>query len=255
MDTRAPLIAVGADGAPRGWLVACLYADSPRRAEATSWDTQLELVSDLDALSALRAQGGARAAVAIDVPIGLLDTVDFRDCDIEARKRLGARRNSVFAPPARYMLAAAGDYTRIRELVEAERSRNPAAKSISAQAAGIAAKIRDVDDWVRAHPESEQWLWECHPELSFLALSEGSPLEDKHRAAGVIARLRLLRAEFGDVEDNIANAPWPKKEASLSDILDAYAALSTALRCARGEHEELGNGKRDARGVPMRMAV
>lgn len=43
---------------------------------------------------------------------------------------------------------------------------------------------------------------------------------------------------------------------SLSDVLGAYAALATALICARQEQEELGDGERDPEtGIPMRMAV
>lgn len=43
---------------------------------------------------------------------------------------------------------------------------------------------------------------------------------------------------------------------ALSDVLDAYAALGTAIRCAGSEQRELGDGERDAEtNAPMRMAV
>jgi predicted RNase H-like nuclease len=252
---RAPLLAIGADGAPGGWLLACLHADGPRRADAASWQTELRLAENVVALAGLREHEGASAAVAIDVPIGLPESVRYRRCDVEARARLKGRKNSVFAPPARYMLAAAGDYKRIRELVEEERIGNPAAKSLSAQAAGITKKVDEVDAWARAHPESGGWLWECHPELSFWALNDRVPLQDKHRAAGVMQRLRLLKDEFPDVEERLAQAPWSRKQATLSDMLDAYAALTTALACARKEQQELGEAERDSEGLPMRMAV
>lgn len=190
------------------------------------------------------------------MPIGLLDSVDFRPCDLAARKRLRTRAGTVFAPPARYILEAAGDYPRIRALVEDERRRNPAAKGLSAQAAGIARKVREVDDFVRSNPGSERWLWECHPELSFLKLAgTGEPLPSKQSPAGRAQRIALVLERFPDAEQGIAAARWPAKEAGLADMLDAYAALATAVACARGEHEELGAGVRDAAGVPMRMAV
>ena len=91
-----------------------------------------------------------------------MDSVAYRPCDVRARELLGARRSTVFAPPARYMLPAAGDYEAIRKPVGAERETNPAAKGLSAQAAGITAKVAEVDAWVRAHPDSERWLFECH---------------------------------------------------------------------------------------------
>lgn len=251
-----PLVAMGVDGAPAGWVAACLFADASRRDDATVWQSRLELFGDIDALASFREAAGAGATVAIDVPVGLLDSVDFRPCDVAARLLLKQRANAVFAPPARYMLAAADDYAAIRQLVAELRQTNPAAKSLSAQAAGITPKVAEVDAFVRSRPESEGWLWECHPELSFLALNDGAPLGgDKRSAAGLIARLRLVRELFLDVEHRLAAAPWRGRDVALSDALDAYAALSTALVCAREEQQELGDGQRDSEGVLMRMAL
>ncbi len=252
---RAPVIAIGADGAPGGWLAAFLRATSPHQADSAEWETCLHLAADIGELASSRGRERGAPAVAIDVPIGVPDSVRYRNCDVEARDRLGERRNSVFAPPARYMLAAAGDYKRIRELVEKERAHNPAAKSISAQAAGITRKVAEVDAWVQSNRDSDDWLWECHPELSLWALNGRTCCGAKASAAGLVQRLTLLREEFPDVEERIASAPWAGKRVALSDILDAYAALTTALVCARGEQEELGGGERDSEDIPMRMAV
>jgi predicted RNase H-like nuclease len=247
---------MGVDGAPAGWVAACLYADASRREHAAVWHTRLELFGDFDGLVAFRAAAGAAATVAIDVPIGLLDSVDFRPCDVAARRLLKKRANAVFAPPARYMLSAADDYAAIRRLVAELRQTNPAAKSLSAQAAGITPKVAEVDAFVRSRPDSEPWLWECHPELSFLALNRGAPVAaDKRSAAGLIARLQLARERFADAEDQLATTPWRGHDVALADALDAYAALSTALVCAHEEQEELGDGERDSEGVLMRMAL
>lgn len=250
------MVAVGIDGAPAGWVAACLYADAKRREDASVWQTRLQLLGDIDELAASRQQAGAASTVAIDMPIGLRDSVEFRACDLAARKMLKDRASSVFAPPARSMLPAAGDYPAIRALVETERQTNPAAKSLSAQAAGITAKVAEVDAFVRAHPDSESWLFECHPELSFLALNDGGPVPaDKGSPAGLVQRLMLARDVFLDAEAQLATAPWRGKDVALSDALDAYAALSTALVCAREEQEELGDGERDNAGLPMRIAL
>lgn len=251
----APVVAIGADGARGGWATALLFADALCREDATVWRTRLALLDDVSELSRLRDETGGSATVAIDIPIGLLDSVDFRPCDRAARRMLKQRASTVFAPPARYMLAAAGDYGSIRALVDEERKTSPAAKSLSAQAAGITARVREVDDWVRAHPDSEAWLFECHPELSFLVLNAGAPLPArKHSAAGLMQRLRLVRRDFPDAEEQLAAAPWTGRQAELSDLLDAYAALTTALVCARGGQAELGGGERDTEGVLMRIA-
>lgn len=216
----------------------------------------MELCGDIGELVELRPGGDAR--LAIDVPIGLPSTAGPRRCDLEARsilKRVG-RASSVFAPPARYMLDAA-DYAAVRALVEEERNRNPAAQGVSAQSAAIAPRVKQVDTWVRAHPGCHDWLVECHPELSWYVLSGGKPLLDKRSGSGLVRRLQLLRDLFPDAEERIAAAPWTGRQATLSDLLDAYAALSTAVRFARGpgEYEELGGGELDSEGVPMRMVM
>jgi predicted RNase H-like nuclease len=242
MVTRMELVAVGADGARCGWAVAALRADGA---------TRLSLLADVGEIARLR--GGA--TVAIDVPIGLPSSAGSRRCDEQARERLGRRASCVFNPPARYLLAAAGDYGAIRALVARERARDPAAKGLSAQAAGIARKVAEVDAFVLAHPASEAWLFECHPEVSFLECNGGTALAGKRSTAGVEHRLDLVRRAFPDAEAQLAAVTWPRKVVELSDLLDAYAALATAVRCARGEHTTLGDGERDEAGVIMRIAV
>lgn len=248
-----PLVAIGVDGARAGWAAACLYADSLDHSEMADWQTSLQLFPSIDQLTAFREAAGGTAPVTIDVPIGLLDSVDYRPCDRQARELLGkGRRESVFAPPARYMLTAA-DYPAIRKLVEDERQRNPKAKGLSAQAAGIVPKVKEVDDWVRAHRASEAWLYECHPELCFQALGGGSVPPPKASAAGPVVRLRLIREVFSDAEEQLAAATWPAKQVGLTDLLDAYAALASALQCGRGRQQELGDGERDNQKLVMRM--
>jgi predicted RNase H-like nuclease len=248
------LVAIGVDGAPAGWAAACLHADALRAADARRWETRLHLFHEFSEIAELRDAAGASATCAIDIPIGLLDSVDYRPCDLEARRRLGRRAGSVFAPPARYMLEFAGDYAGIRALVERKRSQDPLAKGLSAQSAALAGKIAEVDRWVREHPECEDWLFECHPELTFCSLGDGRIPPDKRSGAGMVQRLRLIRELFPDAEARLAAAPWPGRQVESVDLLDAYAALSTALVCARGEEQVLAP-ERDRQGVPMRMVV
>jgi predicted RNase H-like nuclease len=253
--STAPLVAMGVDGARAGWAAACLYADATGPGDASVWQTVLRLCRDIGELDNFRTSRGGAPPVAIDTPIGLLDSVDFRPCDVAARDILGKRRNAVFAPPARYMLDAAGDYPRIRKLVEAERERNPKAKGLSAQAAGLTTKVAEVDAFMRADKGREEWLFECHPELSFYALAGAVPGDGKRSAAGLLQRLHLIRDVFPDVEQQIATAPWDGTQVELADVLDAYAALTTAVVCARGDQEELGRGERDSEGLLMRMVL
>jgi predicted RNase H-like nuclease len=239
-DGRERLVAVGADGARGGWAVACLYAER----------TRLTLARDISEIARLRAD--AEAPVAIDVPVGLTEAGGFRQCDVAARRMLAHRASTVFAPPARHLLCAAGDYAAMRALVARDRRTNPATVGLSAQSAGIARKVREVDEWVRTHPDSERWLFECHPELSFLVLNGGRPLERKRSPTGARERMHLVRRAFSDAEERIGVAVTSERRAGRLDWLDAYAALATAVAISRGEHASLGS-ERDAHGVPMRI--
>jgi hypothetical protein len=57
---------------------------------------------------------------------------------------------------------------------------------------------------------------------------------------------------FPDALDVIATTRLAAKDASLMDVLDAYAALESALCVASDEHEEIG-GQTDSVGLIMRM--
>ena len=199
--------------------------------------------------------GTLDARVTVDVPIGLPDQVAFRSCDNEARSRLGSRRSSVFAPPARYLLGAA-DYSEIQARVAAWRLDTGVEKGggLSQQAFGILPKVQEVDDLMLADPEREQWVGEVHPEVSFLRLF-GQPLAPKASPVGLAQRIAACRAPFPDLERSVANSQFETAAVALDDVLDAYAALWTALRWRDGEAESLGGEETDSRGLLMRMLI
>ena len=214
------VVAIGADGAPGTWACVRLHDDG-----ATS-------------LAVHSMEEIPRApCVALDVPIGLPEQQGPRPCDVQARERLGPRRASVFAPPARPLLAL-DDHAAMRELLA-----TAGGASISAQAAALVPRIRVVDRFVRADPTVHDWLFESHPELVFHRLA--GPLPAKRTAAGLVRRLRAVRQAFPDAEERLAGAPGG---AALDDWLDAYVCLIAAVRPAG----VLG-GDRDAQGVPMRV--
>ena len=97
---------VGVDGCTGGWIVASRDAGG-----AIS-------VRRVDAFEAL-FEAPRPEVVAVDVPIGLPQRGP-RDCDVEARRLLGARRSSVFPAPIRGVLAAAShaEASRARRQVE-----------------------------------------------------------------------------------------------------------------------------------------
>jgi predicted RNase H-like nuclease len=241
------LLAMGADGARGGWLAALGYGDARGRVDRV----ELRLASSFAELVTLRDGGDADAPAAVDIPMGLLETVELRPCDKQARELLGARANAVFAPPSRPLLAAAS-YGQARELIAAAKLEDPAVMGLSAQSFGIAPKIREADEYLQADPAAQAWLWECHPELSFAALTEGRVLRDKKSVGGQAERLRLLCDRFPAVLDALVAFGPSGRAAETTDALDALVALDTALRVRGGGHKQLG-GEKDATGLIMRM--
>jgi predicted RNase H-like nuclease len=241
------LLAIGADGAHGGWLAVRCYGEAAD-APADGRRTELALCPTLDELVALR--DGTDVPVAVDMPMGLLDSVAFRPCDLQARELLGERRSSVFQPLSRPLLAAETQPEAMAMVMEFRKS-GPS-KGVGSTGFGLRRKLQEVDDWLQAHPGAQSWLYECHPELSFRAIADGSALDNKKTVVGQAARMALVAVEFRDAWERIAAATFRAKDAKRDDILDAYAACHSSLRVAAGDYEELG-GETDALGLVMRM--
>ena len=242
------LLAIGADGARGGWLAALSYGASADEVERV----ELQLAPTFEQLVSLRGKtGDERVPVAVDVPMGLLDTVDLRPCDRQARELLRERANAVFAPPSRPLLASA-TYEDARKLIDAAKLEDPAVKGLSAQAFGIAPKMREADECLQGNPRAQQWLWECHPELSFRAVADGRVLRDKKSVGGQAERLLLLCDRFPDVLDALVAFEPSGRAAETADALDALVALDAALHVRAGDYEQLG-GETDTTGLVMRM--
>lgn len=129
-------LVIGFDGCRRGWI-GCLWHGPG------SVPNPLLLPSLRDSEGRLPRE---TAAIAIDMPLGLLDvaTSGERGCDMLARQRLGKRVSCVFSPPARPALVAA-DFDAANCL---NRDSGPARLGISRQAFGIFPKLRDAEDAV-----------------------------------------------------------------------------------------------------------
>jgi predicted RNase H-like nuclease len=251
-------LAAGVDGCRAGWIAAVAERPAGPGGRAS---TRLERFADLDALVAWRERvngvgAAADAIVGLDVPMGLPARAGLRACDRQARNELGARWMSVFAPPDRELLGH--DFASAREIVHRRRSAEPAHEHpvMTRQTMNIALKVAEADRVLRADPARQQWLLEVHPELSFRVLA-GRPLAPKRTPEGRRHRLDLIAAQFPDAAARLADAAWPRAQVARDDLLDAYAALWTALRFARrDEHcRELGDGALDAFGLRQRIVV
>jgi predicted RNase H-like nuclease len=169
-------------------------------------------------------------AIAVDMPIGLLDAGP-RSCDVEVRRRLGPRRSSVFPAPLRPMLAA-------RTYADAL-----AIAGLSKQAYHLIPKVREVDDVMT--PARQRWIGEAHPELGFARLL-GSPCVAPKRTP-------LGRAERRAVVE--VPLDRPPRGAAWDDVLDACVLVHTARRIRSGAVERIGGGEIDARGLRCEIVL
>ncbi len=223
----------GADACRAGWVVVV-------EVEGRVWSGCYSTASEiLDALPHLQV-------LAIDIPIGIPDA-GSRDCDIEARKLLKHRRNSVFPAPVRATFSATS-YESACDLHQQADGRK-----LSKQAHAILPKVIEVDDAIRTHPNGAV-VHEVHPEVCFAAMNGMHPLpEPKKSLMGLNQRLALVSAEFGEEAFLRVRKDHPRQVGD-DDILDAFAALWSARRIRAGRAARLpAEAVCDAFGVPMHI--
>ena len=199
---------LGVDGCRGGWLAADLADDNH-----VSW----EWTDDIGGLLRRPAD-----VVAIDIPIGLPED-GVRACDVQARLALGRRGVTVFSAPVRSVLDS-GTYAEARAVLAAA-----GGSSMSAQAFGIVAAVRQVDVHITRADEAR--VVEAHPELAFALMGDRSPLPGKRTVDGVALRRQLLDTWLPDSTSVIAAAP---SRARPDDVLDALACAWVARRWRAG---------------------
>jgi len=208
---------LGVDGARGGWVGALVVGAK------VTWLTLPSVAAAL----AVDAE-----VVGIDMPVGLPAT-GRRECDLLAKRELGAAHPRVFLAPPRGVLTA----TSYAEAGALHRDL-AAGAGMSVQTWNLVPKIREVDavaDDVR--------VVEVHPELSFAVLA-GRPLVAKRSAAGRADRIEALRRWLPDL---VQVPPG-------DDGLDALAAAWSALRWLLGTARTLpADPPRDELGRPMRI--
>lgn len=232
----------GVDGFKAGWVVAFLE-EAPGGLMAR--------VEVAERFIAVRDRTKGCTAVAVDIPIGLPDRGP-RECDLAARARLGARSSCVFTAPVRGALSA-------RSRAAASRiTRKVAGVGTTAQTFALLHKILEVDQVIDRRLQKR--IFEVHPELCFLGLNGGTPLEfPKKSAIGALSRLRLLQAVGIDTQAVLRGweataRPGLEGKVGLDDVLDALAAAWTARRRVQGvSHEVTDEQQRDAKGLLMQM--
>ena len=231
----------GVDGCPGGWLVVL----RPLAPQVSPRAMILRTFADILAMPA------APRIIAIDMPIGLPERAGIggRRADIEARSKLGARRSSVFAVPARAAILE-NDY---RLACAAALHNSDPPRKVSKQTFNLFRKIREVDDLMT--PTLQSRVVECHPELAFWAINNQRPLDEPKKnksrphPAGLELRRRLLRAA-GVPDEFLAATLFRICDAGPDDFLDACACAWSAERVLNGvAHCFPAQPPRDARGL------
>ena len=174
----------------------------------------------------------------VDIPIGLPDT-GYRECDVEARRRLGT---SVFLGARRNLLefCSQADANQHYWSFEGE------GMGVSAQLWNIRKKIKEVDDIVTPHRQRR--ICETHPELIFQSRNCNELLSGKKTEAGRQQRLAILiRLGFTQIDH------WLELRfrtgIGRDDLIDACACAIAA----RDATTKIGGGKPDSRGLRMEM--
>lgn len=209
---------LGVDACVAGWVGVLLGQDAR---------LTVHVASTIEALVHQVREGADVAVVAIDIPIGLPDH-GVRRADELARAALPGKGSSVFSTLTRSAYSA-DSYAGSRE---ANLAATDGERSASAQAWALGPKILQVDSWVRGGPGTT--VVEVHPELCFARLA-GAPILAAKRTDEGIALRREALARAG-----IVAPPWYSGSGfAEDDLLDACAALWTAVRHLDGESESL----------------
>lgn len=185
----------------------------------------------------------------IDIPIGLRRSA--RECDQDARKKLGhPRLSSVFPAPAREVLEAT-NYEDAKR-----RSQAATGKALSKQTFNILPKIREVDRLLYNQAEARQIVREIHPEICFWALAGRRPMKfSKKRKQGFQERVDILKHIRPTAEQEISKilGHFRRKDVARDDAVDAMVAAITASADAAVLRTLPLYPARDAVGLPMEM--
>ncbi|MEW5772344.1 MAG: DUF429 domain-containing protein [Thermodesulfobacteriota bacterium] len=223
----------GVDGCRGGWLVALAEGwpcpAPPRLAICNDFRTVLDATADC-------------AAVAVDMPVGLPDGGEGRDCDRAARALLKARRGAagrVFPSPPRTALQAR-TWPELQEL-----HHSIAGKGVPKQVWNIAPRLREVD--AALTPDLQSRVVEAHPELAFARLA-GRVLASKHASEGLEERRAALAAASPHVLPALEGIP---SGSALDDALDALALLAVATHVAEVGIEAAPDAARRVPALPF----
>lgn len=227
---------LGADGCNGGWIVAILGSDL-RIERFSSIGEILDAYPDY-------------SVFLIDMVIGLRDSAKQLRPDDIARKELKPRGATLFPVPSREAV--------YEETYEEQKKANikTLGKSLPKQASAIIPKIREVDEFMSAHPEYKNRIDESHPELDFARLNGSVLLTRKKEADGIEERLKVIKRYIPGID--IPNLYIKAKDlrCNVDDIADAICLAVTAKLKSEDLCETIPeNPQMDTNGLYMKLTV
>ncbi|HEX9757513.1 MAG TPA: DUF429 domain-containing protein [Nitrospiria bacterium] len=222
----------GVDGCRGGWFVVLVNFNG-KKVQKTHWTVCSSFQEVLQIKPSPRA-------IAVDIPIGLLDqpVSGGRECDRLARLFLGRpRASSIFSPPIRKILSAK-KFSQVRGL------------GMTIQAFHIIPKVREVDQLMT--PVLQEEIFEAHPEAVFKGLQGGPMKHNKKTIHGRKDRIRVLFPFFPDLERGLIATKDPNY--FFDDIIDAHALAVTAFRIMEGQAKRFPQKPpNDSKGLRMEI--
>lgn len=188
--------------------------------------------------------------VFIDIPVGLPDDVEGRECDKLLRERLGLVNNEhIINPPIRGIIAAPtyGEASMMSyEIME---------KRLPMPSWNIVSNIKVIDDYIQQNGTSRERIFESHPELLFQILNGGNPvLQRKATKKGLRHRLHLLEAQnkhAGNFFRKIKEI-YRRNQIEEDKIINAMVLALFALRSVDQPIKTLPDDPpKDSIGLPM----
>lgn len=242
---------VGVDGCPYGWFSVGLD-------DRGEWQGKTFL-----AFGDLLTHYANASLILVDIPIGLPEKGEARDCDRNARKLLNpGRSRSVFPAPTRQAAERAAQCPGPPSKAKLDKLRSYGIR-MNLQTLGISSKIIEVDKLIVPRgPKSAQTVREVHPELCFWAFNNGEAMKHGKKTKGgkgINERLAILREVLPRTDDIFSGVcrKYLRSDVARDDILDALAAALTAYRVLGQGLGQLKTAPetppKDCKGLPMEM--
>ena len=228
---------IGVDGCKGGWIAAVL-------------DHGYLQFKKYDRIDKVIAEHPEFSAFLIDMAIGLRNNPDQIRPDDVAKKELGEKAPSVFPIPSRLAV-----YTE-REDAQKEANKMTLGKSLAKQSIAIIPKIRELDEFLNAHPEYKNRILESHPEVVFARLNGSVVLSKKKEYLGFMEREQILSEYLNSTDLKGLWDESKKLGCNLDDLMDAACLAVTGAMYAHGMCETIPeHPEQDEKGLYMQLTV